>query len=90
MIASNVHLVVNSLHCKLKEILRDMLRSCIAFFIHNNMTNWLQSIESRVTVLDINITSNATGKPTHRRDSIQGTDYIANHFFLNLKVSENL
>ena len=23
----------------------------------------------------------------HRRDSIQGTDYIANPFFLNLKVS---
>ena len=23
----------------------------------------------------------------HRRDSIQGTDYIANYFFLNLKVS---
>ena len=26
-------------------------------------------------------------KPEHRRDSIQGTDYIANPFFLNLKVS---
>ena len=24
---------------------------------------------------------------THRRDSIQGTDYIANYFFLNLRVS---
>ena len=23
----------------------------------------------------------------HRRDSIQGTDYIANYFFLNLTVS---
>ena len=23
----------------------------------------------------------------HRRDSIQGTEYIANYFFLNLKVS---
>ena len=23
----------------------------------------------------------------HRSDSIQGTDYIANYFFLNLKVS---
>ena len=32
-----------------------MLRSCIAFFIHNNTTNWLQSIESRVTILNINI-----------------------------------
>ena len=25
--------------------------------------------------------------PFHRRDSIQGTDYIANYFFLNLRVS---
>ena len=25
--------------------------------------------------------------PQHRRDSIQGTDYIANYFFLNLRVS---
>ena len=25
--------------------------------------------------------------PIHKRDSIQGTDYIANPFFLNLKVS---
>ena len=24
---------------------------------------------------------------SHRRDSIQGTDYIANYIFLNLKVS---
>ena len=24
---------------------------------------------------------------THRSDSIQGTDYIANYFFLNLRVS---
>ena len=24
----------------------------------------------------------------HRSDSIQGTDYIANYFFLNLKVSK--
>ena len=27
----------------------------IAFFIYNNSTNWLQGIESRVTVLNINI-----------------------------------
>ena len=26
-------------------------------------------------------------KQDHRHDSIQGTDYIANYFFLNLKVS---
>ena len=26
-------------------------------------------------------------RPQHRRDSIQGTDYIGNYFFLNLRVS---
>ena len=30
---------------------------------------------------------NTIKKPNHRRDSVQGTDSIANHFFLNLKVS---
>ena len=27
---------------------------------------------------------------THRRDSIQGTDYITNPFFSNLKVSRTM
>ena len=27
-----------------------------------------------------------TTEPMHKLDSIQGTDYIANHFFLNLSV----
>ena len=30
----------------------------------------------------------APGSPIHRHDLIQGTDYIANPFFLNLKVSK--
>ena len=33
---------------------------------------------------------NIIRKPNHRHDSIQGTDYIANPFFLNLKVSRKM
>ena len=29
----------------------------------------------------------SSGFPSHRRDSIQGTDYIATYFFLNLRIS---